>query len=177
MAKIFTYPGFQHLAEKVFMNLDVEDLKMCAQINQSCKQILKNSMFWLKKFGLCFQKRAKKNGSKLFILWKILSLKQLLFLICNGLWRKNLKRWIFHGSGNLEEEEEETKTTGSNSLNQRRIPGRKLLSCLISNGILGKKPLMIFHAIPVRQSKRTLGRKYMKSVPRWCGSCLLKILK
>ena len=52
MAKIFTYPGFQHLAEKVFMNLDVEDLKMCAQINQSCKQILKNSMFWLKKFGL-----------------------------------------------------------------------------------------------------------------------------
>ena len=51
MSKIFTYPGFQHLAEKVFVNLDVENLKMCAKINQSCKQILKNSIFWLKKFG------------------------------------------------------------------------------------------------------------------------------
>ena len=51
MSKIFTYPVFQHLTEKVFVNLDVENLKMCAKINQSCKQILKNSMFWLKKFG------------------------------------------------------------------------------------------------------------------------------
>ena len=29
---------------------NVEDLKICAQINQSCKQILENPMFWLKKF-------------------------------------------------------------------------------------------------------------------------------
>ena len=51
MSKIFTYPGFQHLAETVFVNLNVEDFKKCAKINQSCKQILKNSIFWLKKFG------------------------------------------------------------------------------------------------------------------------------
>ena len=50
MEKIISNPGLQHLAEKVFWNLDIEDLKICAQINQSCKQILENPMFWLKKF-------------------------------------------------------------------------------------------------------------------------------
>ena len=50
MEKIVNSPGLQHLAEKVFSNLDVEDLKICGQINQSCKQILENPMFWLKKF-------------------------------------------------------------------------------------------------------------------------------
>ena len=51
METIFNNPGLQHLAEKVFWNLNVEDLKMCSQINQSCKQILENPMFWLNKFG------------------------------------------------------------------------------------------------------------------------------
>ena len=35
MDKIVSNPGFQHLAEKVFRNLDIENLKLCAQINQS----------------------------------------------------------------------------------------------------------------------------------------------
>ena len=51
MEKIINNPSLQHLAEKVFFNLNVEDLKICAQINQSCKQILENPMFWLRKFG------------------------------------------------------------------------------------------------------------------------------
>ena len=51
METIFNNPGLQHLAEKVFRNLNIEDLKMCSQINQSCKQILENPMFWLNKFG------------------------------------------------------------------------------------------------------------------------------
>ena len=50
MEKIISNPGLQHLAEKVFWDLDIQDLNMCAQINQSCKQILKNPMFWNKKF-------------------------------------------------------------------------------------------------------------------------------
>ena len=50
MEKIFSNPGLQHLAEKVFWNLDVEDLKICAQINQSCKQILQTPIFCLRKF-------------------------------------------------------------------------------------------------------------------------------
>ena len=51
MEKIVNNPGLQHLAEKVFFNLNVEDLKMCARINQSCEQILENPMFWLRIFG------------------------------------------------------------------------------------------------------------------------------
>ena len=50
MEKIVCSPGLQHLVEKVFWNLDAEDLKICAQINQSCKQILKNPIFCLRKF-------------------------------------------------------------------------------------------------------------------------------
>ena len=33
MEKIVCSPGLQHLVEKVFWNLDAEDLKICAQIN------------------------------------------------------------------------------------------------------------------------------------------------
>ena len=50
MEKIINNPGLQHLAENVLWNLDVEDLKMCAQINQSCKLILQNPFFCLRKF-------------------------------------------------------------------------------------------------------------------------------
>ena len=57
-------PGLQHLAEKVFLNLENEDLKICEQINQSCKQILQNPTFWLKKFR-CLSKESKKNWVKI----------------------------------------------------------------------------------------------------------------
>ena len=57
MERIVSNPGLQHLAEKVFWNLDVEDLKICAQINQSCKHILQNPIFCLRKF----QYLSKKN--------------------------------------------------------------------------------------------------------------------
>ena len=50
MEKILNNPGLQHLAENVLMNLNVEDLKIVAQINQSCKQILQNPIFCLRKF-------------------------------------------------------------------------------------------------------------------------------
>ena len=60
MEKIISNPGLQHLAEKVFLNLDVDVLKICGQINKSCKQILKQPMFWLRKFG-CLSKENQKG--------------------------------------------------------------------------------------------------------------------
>ena len=57
MEKIIRNPGLQHLAEKVFWNLDVDDLKICAQINQSCEQMLQNPIFCLSKF----ENLSKKN--------------------------------------------------------------------------------------------------------------------
>ena len=50
MESIINNPGLQHFAEKIFWNLDTEHLKICGLINLSCKQILENPMFWLKKF-------------------------------------------------------------------------------------------------------------------------------
>ena len=50
METIISNPGLQHLAEKVFLNSEVVNLKICAQINQSCKQILKHPIFCLRKF-------------------------------------------------------------------------------------------------------------------------------
>ena len=57
MEKIICNPGLQHLAEQIFWNLDVEDLKICAKINQYCKQILQNPIFALRKF----ENLSKKN--------------------------------------------------------------------------------------------------------------------
>ena len=50
MEKIISNPGLKHLAEKVFWNLDDEDLRICVQINQSCQQILQHPIFCLRKF-------------------------------------------------------------------------------------------------------------------------------
>ena len=38
MEKKINNPGLQHLAEKVFFNLNVEKLKICKQINQPSKK-------------------------------------------------------------------------------------------------------------------------------------------
>ena len=61
MEIILKNPGLQHITEVIFWNLSYEDLENCRHVNQSCKQILENPMFWLKKFvrrGL-----SKKNQS------------------------------------------------------------------------------------------------------------------
>ena len=50
MENIVSNPGLQHLAENIFWNLNVKNLKICGLINQSCQQILDNPMFWLRKF-------------------------------------------------------------------------------------------------------------------------------
>ena len=49
MENITNNPGLQHLAEKILLNLDYEDLEICGMINQSCKYILENPIFWMKK--------------------------------------------------------------------------------------------------------------------------------
>ena len=50
MEKIINNSGFQHLAENIFLNLNYEALEECSNINQSCKEILENPLFWLKLF-------------------------------------------------------------------------------------------------------------------------------
>ena len=59
METITNNPGLQHIAENVFWNLDVNNLKICAQLNQSCKQILQNPIFCLRKFENLSKKNQK----------------------------------------------------------------------------------------------------------------------
>ena len=66
MEKIINNPGLQHLAEKVFLNLEPEDLEVCAMINQSSKQILDNPIFWLKKFVSKMSKKNENDWAKAF---------------------------------------------------------------------------------------------------------------
>ena len=60
MDQIVTNPGLQHIIEIIFLNLDFEDLQGCQLVNKSCKKILENPMFWLKKWRL-FRGLSKKN--------------------------------------------------------------------------------------------------------------------
>ena len=49
MEYIVNNPGFQHIAETAFKNLNFETLKKCKKVNKSCNEILKNPFFWLEK--------------------------------------------------------------------------------------------------------------------------------
>ena len=50
LESIFNNPGLQHITENIFCNLNNEDLEVCRTVNQSCRQVLDEPMFWLKKF-------------------------------------------------------------------------------------------------------------------------------
>ena len=50
MEAIISTPGLQHLAENIIWDLNDEAMKIFAQINQSCSQILQNPIFGLRKF-------------------------------------------------------------------------------------------------------------------------------
>ena len=63
MEKILNNPGFEHLAEIIFENLDRDHLDVCEQINESSKQILINPMFWIRKFKF-FSKYNQKDWIK-----------------------------------------------------------------------------------------------------------------
>ena len=44
LEKILNNPGFRHLAENIFDNLNFEDLVVCQEINQSSKEMLEYLM-------------------------------------------------------------------------------------------------------------------------------------
>ena len=64
--EIINNPGLQHIIEKIFLNLDFADILACQLINKSCKEIVDNPMFWLKKWrlrGLSEKKSQKLDPS------------------------------------------------------------------------------------------------------------------
>ena len=67
MDSIAENPGFQHLVENVFANLDHKSLLECQKVNSTWKSILNNPKFWFKK---CLSKgllrQHQNNWTKLF---------------------------------------------------------------------------------------------------------------
>lgn len=50
MDQIIQNPGFQHIAEKILLNLPLKDLITLHLVNKSLKEILDNPLFWIKKW-------------------------------------------------------------------------------------------------------------------------------
>ena len=48
MDQIISNPGFKHIAEKIFITLNYEDILSCRLINKSSNLILENPMLWLR---------------------------------------------------------------------------------------------------------------------------------
>ena len=59
MENFLNNPGFVHLAETIFGNLDHDHLDVCGQINESSKQILANPTFWIRKFTALSKENQK----------------------------------------------------------------------------------------------------------------------
>ena len=66
-------PGFQHLAEKIFANLNLESLMICQGINQSSKQILDHPMFQRDIWQGDFKWINRKSDSSYALLCRIIS--------------------------------------------------------------------------------------------------------
>ena len=52
MENVIQNPGLQHITEMILFNLDFEDLQKCQILKKSLKDILEDSMFWLKKWKM-----------------------------------------------------------------------------------------------------------------------------
>ena len=52
MENIIKNPGLQPITELILFNLDFEALKMCQLLNKFFKEILEDSMFWLRKWRI-----------------------------------------------------------------------------------------------------------------------------
>ena len=52
LEEIINNPGLQHIAEEIFLNLDFKSIMACKLASDSCKEIVDNPMFWLKKWKL-----------------------------------------------------------------------------------------------------------------------------
>ena len=65
MENVIQTPGVQHMTELILFNLDFEALNICKYLNKFFKEILEDSMFWLRK-------------------WRIQ----------RGLWKENYNDWV-----------------------------------------------------------------------------------
>ena len=102
MELIIQNPGFQHITEKILVNLSFEDIMAFQLVNKSCKKILDDPMVWIKKWiskGL-----SKKNQGKWIKAIQLTNNPNLM----NTNWMKiNIIlyiQWIFHWNDDLDDD-------------------------------------------------------------------------
>ena len=50
MEPLINNPGYQHIVEDIFLNLDQKEILQCRLVNKSWKKHIDKAIFWLKKF-------------------------------------------------------------------------------------------------------------------------------
>ena len=151
MEKIINNTGFQHLVEKVFLNLKHQELEICAVINQSSKQILDNPMFWLKKYvskGMSKKnetdwattiKSAKKSNKKkhilLYLKWKLKMQDEVdLPMYTNSVVQKKFKQQISKATAHGHSEIVRILAPLTKSIKSSKKFGRILIHSAVNEG-------------------------------------------
>merc|ERR1719219_23212 len=71
MDLVTTRPGLSHIAEKIFSNLEKNDLLQCQEVNEYWASILRSPLFWYKRIkqnnilSALTPKKIDKNGNQL----------------------------------------------------------------------------------------------------------------
>ena len=82
--------GFQHLTEKILLNLPVKDLISLLSMNKTLKQILEDPMFWIKKWTLKgLSKKNKDDWMKAIQLTKTTKLAGIIILYIKKVLHRN----------------------------------------------------------------------------------------
>ena len=81
MDKIILNPGFQHITEKILLNLPLKDLNYLQLVNKSSKIFLDDPIFWIKKWLLKgLSKKNREDWLKAIQLTKNTKLKDIIVL-------------------------------------------------------------------------------------------------
>ena len=90
MDQIIQNPGFQHLTEKILLNLPFKDVISLQLVNKTLKEILDDPMFWIKKWILKgLSKKNKDDWIKAIQLTKNTKLVKIIILYAKKVLHRN----------------------------------------------------------------------------------------
>ena len=90
MDQIIENPGFQHLTEKILLNLPFKDVISLQLVNKTLKEILDDPMFWIKKWILKgLSKKNKDDWIKAIQLTKNTKLAKIIILYAKKVLHRN----------------------------------------------------------------------------------------
>ena len=64
MEPLINNPGYQHIVEDIFLNLDQKEILQCRLVNKSWKKHIDQSIFWLKKCSQSQKQQQEKSSNQ-----------------------------------------------------------------------------------------------------------------